>query len=63
MCKMRLLRALIGSRPFRIVHNACRMGHSSGNGLEPGHEPRLARVAARMILAVKVREHDFMGEA
>jgi hypothetical protein len=38
------------------------MGHLSGNGLEPGREPRLARAAAGMILAVKVREHDFMRE-
>jgi len=27
-----------------------------------GREPRLARAAAGMILAVKVREHDFMRE-
>ena len=35
---------------------------SLANGLEPGREPRLARAAAGMILAVKVREHDFMCE-
>ena len=35
---------------------------SLANRLKPGREPRLARAAAGMILAVKVREHDFMGE-
>jgi hypothetical protein len=35
---------------------------SRANGLKPGREPRLARTAAGMILAVKVREHDFMRE-
>ena len=38
------------------------MGHLSGSGLEPGRKPRLARAGAGMILAVKVREHDFMRE-
>ena len=38
------------------------MTASRANGLEPGREPRLARAAAGMILAVKVREYDFMGE-
>ena len=32
------------------------------NGLEPGREPQPARAGAGMILAVKVREHDFMCE-
>ena len=49
-------------RPCRVVHNACRMGHLSGNRLEPGREPRLARAVAGLILAVKVREHNFMRE-
>ena len=31
-------------------------------GLESGRKPRLARAGAGMIIAVKVREHDFMGE-
>jgi len=35
---------------------------SLANGLELGREPRLARAAAGMILAVKVCEHNFMGE-
>jgi hypothetical protein len=35
---------------------------SWANGLEPGREPRLARAGAGLILAVKVREHDFMRE-
>ena len=38
------------------------MPSCSQSGLEPRREPRLARAAAGMILAVKVREHDFMRE-
>ena len=35
---------------------------SGGSGLEPAREPRLSRTVAGLILAVKVREHDFMRE-
>jgi hypothetical protein len=38
------------------------MKASLAYGLEPGCEPPLARTAAGMILAVEVREHDFMRE-
>ena len=38
------------------------MTASWANGLEPGREPRLARAGAGLILAVKVREYDFMRE-
>lgn len=38
------------------------MPRCSQRGLEPGRKPRFARTATRMILAVEMGEHDFMGE-